>query len=155
MQNLTQDIEQYILALLEKEEQENFISLRRKELAKMFECVPSQINYVLRSRFTREQGYLIESRRGEHGYIKIFRITCECPEERRNHVQDLIGKKISLTEAGRLLQALQTRGFITMRERLLIDIALKHTEETTQGDNDKVDTMLANILRRMLSGLMS
>ncbi|MBR0168969.1 MAG: CtsR family transcriptional regulator, partial [Synergistaceae bacterium] len=63
--NLSHDIERYILNLLNGEE-ENFVSLRRKDLAEMFECVPSQINYVLRSRFTPEQGYLIESRRGEH-----------------------------------------------------------------------------------------
>ena len=154
MQNLTEDIEQYILDLLE-EEQENFISLRRKELAKMFECVPSQINYVLRSRFTPEHGYLIESRRGEHGYIKILRITCECPEEQKNHVQDLIGERISLKEAGRLLRALQKRDFITVRERLIIDIALKHIEETSQSEKADTEIMFADILRRMLSGLMS
>ncbi|MBQ7594271.1 MAG: CtsR family transcriptional regulator [Synergistaceae bacterium] len=154
MQNLTEDIERYILSLLD-EEKENFISLRRKELAKIFECVPSQINYVLRSRFTPEQGYLIESRRGEHGYIKILRITCECSEDQKNHVQDLIGERISLKEAGKLLRALQKRDFITMRERFLIDIALKNIVETSQPDKYNTEIMLADILRRMLSGLMS
>ena len=73
MQNLSNNIEQYILRCLEGVDN-NVVSLRRKELADMFECVPSQINYVLRSRFSPEHGYIIESRRGEHGYIKIFRI---------------------------------------------------------------------------------
>ncbi|MBQ3693586.1 MAG: CtsR family transcriptional regulator, partial [Synergistaceae bacterium] len=63
--SLTQNIEQYILELLGEDMN---IRLRRKDLAERFECVPSQINYVLRSRFSPEQGYLIESRRGEHGY---------------------------------------------------------------------------------------
>ena len=50
------------------------VSLRRKELAEFFGCVPSQINYVLRSRFTPERGFLVESQRGGHGYIRILRV---------------------------------------------------------------------------------
>ncbi|MBR0069488.1 MAG: CtsR family transcriptional regulator, partial [Synergistaceae bacterium] len=114
-ENLTHNIEQYILELLE-EEDENVISLRRKELAERFACVPSQINYVLRSRFSPEQGYLIESRRGEHGYIRILRISCESPEEKAEHIDDIIGDAISFKEARRLLEFLQEREFITGRE---------------------------------------
>ena len=76
--NLSRNIEQYILSLLDGE-LENFVTLRRKDLAEKFECVPSQINYVLRSRFRPEHGYMIDSRRGEHGYIKIFRISYSTP----------------------------------------------------------------------------
>ena len=108
MQNLSHDIERYIIGLLEEEE-ENFISLRRKELAEMFECVPSQINYVLRSRFTPEQGYLIESRRGEHGYIKILRITCGNTREKVDHINEIIGDEITFRGARKLLAALPER----------------------------------------------
>ncbi len=113
MQNLSHDIENYILSLLkDKDEEENFISLRRKELAEMFECVPSQINYVLRSRFTPEHGYLIESRRGEHGYIKIFRITCESSDEKVSHIEELVGDAITLRDASKLLGLLQELSLI-------------------------------------------
>ncbi|MBQ7192816.1 MAG: CtsR family transcriptional regulator [Synergistaceae bacterium] len=143
MQNLSHDIENYILSLLkDKDEEENFISLRRKELAEMFECVPSQINYVLRSRFTPEHGYLIESRRGEHGYIKIFRITCESSDEKVSHIEELVGDAITLRDASKLLGLLQEREFITARERLLIEVALRNTP------NDPYDT--AELLRNML-----
>ena len=143
MQNLSHDIENYILSLLkDKDEEENFISLRRKELAEMFECVPSQINYVLRSRFTPEHGYLIESRRGEHGYIKIFRITCESSDEKVSHIEELVGDAITLRDASKLLSLLQEREFITARERLLIEVALRNTP------NDPYDT--AELLRNML-----
>ena len=143
MQNLSHDIENYILSLLkDKDEEENFISLRRKELAEMFECVPSQINYVLRSRFTPEHGYLIESRRGEHGYIKIFRITCESSDEKVSHIEELVGDAITLRDANKLLGLLQEREFITARERLLIEVALRNTS------NDPYDT--AELLRNML-----
>ena len=62
-----------ILALLEESEY-NTAEIQRNELAAMLGCVPSQINYVLSSRFTPEQGYIIESRRGGGGFIKITRV---------------------------------------------------------------------------------
>lgn len=151
MQNLSHDIERYILNLLEGVE-ENFISLRRKELAEKFECVPSQINYVLRSRFTPEQGYLIESRRGEHGYIKILRITCETPDALMEHINELIGDSISLYGAHRLLETLQERGLVTVRERLLMEIALRNI--AYEGQN-VMSEELAGLLRDMLGGILS
>ena len=51
--------------------------IRRNELANHFGCVPSQINYVLTSRFTPEQGYIVESRRGGGGYIRITRVNTD------------------------------------------------------------------------------
>ncbi len=151
MQNLSHDIERYILNLPEGVE-ENFISLRRKELAEKFECVPSQINYVLRSRFTPEQGYLIESRRGEHGYIKIFRITCETSDALMEHINELIGDSISLYEAHRLLETLQERELVTVRERLLMEVALRNIAYA--GQNVRSEE-LAGLLRDMLGGIFS
>ena len=144
--NLSHDIEEYILGLLSGEE--NFISLRRKELAEMFECVPSQINYVLRSRFTPEQGYLIESRRGEHGYIKILKVTCGNANEKVDHINEIIGDEISLKEAKRILSAFQSRKMITSRERLIIEVALRHI--ASYADDEEI----AELLRNMLCGLM-
>ena len=94
MPNLTRAIEKYIHDLLESEEAPS-VSLRRKELAASFGCVPSQINYVLRSRFTPERGFLVESQRGGHGYIRILRIAFEEPEEKLNHIEDIVGDSIS------------------------------------------------------------
>lgn len=157
MQNLSENIEEYILALLAREE-ENFISLRRKELAERFACVPSQINYVLRSRFSPEQGYLIESRRGGNGYIRIFKITCDSPEDKSEHIDDIIGESISAHDARKLLEALQDRELITSRERLLIEIALRQADETLRYDysfsQHKRNRMQAKVLKRMLKGLM-
>jgi len=66
-------ITEQILKLLD-ESSENKTEIQRNELANMIGCVPSQINYVLTSRFTPEQGYIIESRRGGGGYIRITRV---------------------------------------------------------------------------------
>ena len=66
MRLLSDSIEAFIKTLLEDENRE--IELRRNELAEHFQCAPSQINYVLATRFTPDHGYVIESRRGGGGY---------------------------------------------------------------------------------------
>ena len=147
--NLSSGIEKYILELFDDDDNENFISLRRKDLAEMFGCVPSQINYVLRSRFSPERGYLIESRRGEYGYIKILRISCNEPEDKINHINDIVGDEISVRSACRLLETLNERDLITERERLLIEIALKNQS----SNHNSEDT--ANLLKKMLNALIS
>ena len=158
MSNLTRTIEKYIHELFESEGDESIVSLRRKELAETFGCVPSQINYVLRSRFTPERGFLVESQRGGHGYIRILRISCEEPEERLKHVEDIVGDSISEQDCRRLLQSLQERGLITVRERLLIEVALRHANEMGRSDFDlsqhKRSVIQAEMLKRMLRGLM-
>ena len=120
--------------------------------------MPSQINYVLRSRFTPERGFLVESQRGGHGYIRILRISCEEPEERLKHVEDIVGDSISEQDCRRLLQSLQERGLITVRERLLIEVALRHADEMGRSDFDlsqhKRSVIQAEMLKRMLRGLM-
>lgn len=72
MRLLSDSIEDFIKALMEDEQdQQQAIELRRNELAEHFQCAPSQINYVLATRFTPDHGYVIESRRGGGGYIRI------------------------------------------------------------------------------------
>ena len=65
-------VAQYILEMLEQ--QNGSAEIQRNELAGNLGCVPSQINYVITSRFTPEQGYMVESRRGGGGYIRISRV---------------------------------------------------------------------------------
>ena len=158
MSNLTKTIEKYIHELFEAENDDTSVSLRRKELAEVFGCVPSQINYVLRSRFTPERGYLVESQRGGHGYIRILRISCENAEERIDHIESIIGGSISEQERQKLLATLQERELITQRERLLIEVALRHTEEMSRSEFDisphKRDVIQATMLKRMLQSLM-
>ena len=69
---LSDSIETFIKTLLAEDEPE--VELKRNELAEYFGCAPSQINYVLATRFSPDHGYLIESRRGGGGYIRIVRI---------------------------------------------------------------------------------
>ena len=72
--NLSNSIAQMILQMLD---QDGSTEIQRNEFAQLMGCVPSQINYVLHSRFTPEQGYIVESRRGGGGYIRIRRVNLD------------------------------------------------------------------------------
>ena len=157
MASLTRVIENYINNLFAGMDEEEAVSLRRKELAEIFGCVPSQINYVLRSRFTPERGFIVESQRGGHGYIKILRLCYDVPEEKISHIDDIVGDAITDQEAKRLLASLQERGIIVSRERLLIEVALRHAEELGNSEFDvspyKRNAIQAELLKRMLRSL--
>lgn len=156
MSSLTKVIGDYIVTLFEDSDKSE-IMLRRKDLAEKFGCVPSQINYVLRSRFSPEQGFLIQSQRGGHGYIRIMQIRFADCDECAEHLEDLVGNAISEQDAKRLMASLQERKIVTARERLLIEVALRNQEEQGRVLFDlppyKRDTMRAELLRRILVSL--
>lgn len=74
--SLADRIEQYIKVLIDRSE-ENQIEIQRAELAETFSCVPSQVTYVLSTRFTESEGYCTHSRRGGKGFVRITRFTME------------------------------------------------------------------------------
>ncbi|MBP8672983.1 MAG: CtsR family transcriptional regulator [Synergistales bacterium] len=157
MPSLTESIEEYILKLLEERESD-FVLLRRKDIAEYFGCVPSQINYVLRSRFTPELGFLVESQRGGHGYIRVTRVCFSDPEEKINHVEELVGDAVSEQEAKHLLGNLQRRGLLSARERLIVEVVLRFLGELSSTLFDlspyKRDALNAEVLKRVLRGLI-
>ncbi len=154
--SLTRIIEEYIAGLLEETE-EGEVSLRRKDLAERFGCVPSQINYVLRSRFAPENGFLVESQRGGHGYIKVIQLTFDNCDEKVLHLSDLVGNAISEQESRRLLVNLQNRDVVSLRERLIIEVALRNQEDTGRTLFDlspyRRDLMRAELLKKILTSL--
>lgn len=154
--SLTKIIEEYIAQLLEEAEGGS-VSLRRKDLAERFGCVPSQINYVLRSRFAPENGFLVESQRGGHGYIRVIQLTFKNCDEKVVHLSDLIGNSITEQEARHLLVNLQNREVITPRERLIIEVALRNQEDNGRTLFDispyRRDLMRADLLRKLLTSL--
>jgi Transcriptional repressor of class III stress genes len=156
MSSLTKVIGDYIVTLFEDAEKSEVV-LRRKELAEKFGCVPSQINYVLRSRFSPEQGFLIQSQRGGHGYIRIMQLRFADCDECAEHLEDLVGNAVSEQDAKRLLVSLQEREMVTPRERLLIEVALRNQEEQGKVLFDlppyKRDTLRAELLKRILVSL--
>ena len=111
---LSDTIEQFIKAMLVEDAQE--IELKRNELAEYFGCAPSQINYVLATRFSPDHGYIIESRRGGGGYIRIVRVVQTGAQRLMYLTNERIGDAISEAEAVRLIHQLVEQGLISLAE---------------------------------------
>ncbi len=117
---LSNIIEEFIKEMLEENRE---IELQRNELANRFNCVPSQINYVISTRFSPERGYSVESRRGGGGYIRITR-TAPTDSSYIIHAVNLIGDTISYANASSLAGELYRLGIISQREAKIILAAI-------------------------------
>ena len=128
------------------------MDLRRNELAGRLGCVPSQITYVLASRFTPERGYLIESRRGGGGYIRIVRKQLS-HNEYLMHFFHAIGPAISEQEAEAYLQNLTDRELISDRERRLCSAALSGAALSAIDPSGR-GRVRADLFRHLILALM-
>lgn len=81
------------------------LELQRSDLAQRFGCVPSQINYVMSTRFSPEHGYIVESRRGGGGYIRITRVRMD-RHTLQMHVINSVGDSLDLASARAILSNL-------------------------------------------------
>ena len=96
-------IEEFIISSLDDDD---FIELSRNDLAKFFSCVPSQINYVLNTRFTVNRGFVVESQRGGGGFIKIVRVQDNVDNFLKNAL-NLCSQPISVVQANQLINHLE------------------------------------------------
>lgn len=120
----------------------------RNELALKFNVVPSQINYVLSSRFTPEQGYIVESRRGGGGYIKIKKISLD-KSSFKMHIVNSIGGKLDCSTANIFLKNMQHDGLIDLTEYKLILNAIKDNNFFGLSPDTR-DKIRATIFKNML-----
>lgn len=104
-------ITQRIYELLEESEK-NQAEIQRNEFASSVGCAPSQINYVLSSRFTPEQGYIIESRRGGGGYVRISRVTLN-KSSKLMHIINSIGDSLDSIDTRIIIENCLVSGLIT------------------------------------------
>lgn len=145
MKNTSDYIEEHIKAILE---QVNVAELRRSELASRFEVVPSQINYVIKTRFTASRGYIVESKRGGGGYIRIGRITFSDKHELVHDLLKNMGDDLSATVFTDILQLLFDEGLMTEREGNLL-LATSSDEVLGREANQVRARMMRQILRRL------
>ena len=146
---LSDGIEEFIKQMLEDRSGE--IEIGRNDLAQYFGCVPSQINYVISTRFTTERGYIVESRRGGGGYVKISRISV--PEsEYMMHVINSIGEEIDFQSVNAICANMFENGRITEREAKLILAAT--SGKALPFRRPVCDTLRANIFKSMLAKLI-
>ena len=99
---LSDSIEQFLISLL-SDEDSPVVLVQRNELANYFRCAPSQINYVLATRFTVERGYTVESRRGGGGYIRIVKINLDRNSYLKDLIENSIGTEMSQDAANTIL----------------------------------------------------
>lgn len=128
--SLSDFIEKYLKELLEDAEKD-FIELQRRDLAEAFRCVPSQINYVLQTRFTPEKGYLVESRRGGGGFIRIVRLAAD---PNWDMVKEKLLTSVTKEEAAAILDLLVVEEVLLEDEARLIGLILKQEEDNLNDD---------------------
>lgn len=150
MRPISDTIEDFIKALMEGQEAQ--IELRRNELAQYFQCAPSQINYVLATRFTQDHGYLVESRRGGGGYIRIIRIACTGDDYLHHLLRERIGSTLSPIEAEAIISGLVERELVTPREAAMMRSACSNTALAVPV-NGLQNTLRAAVMRGMISQL--
>ncbi len=143
-------VARHILEMLD--ECDGNAEIQRNELASVLGCVPSQINYVITSRFTPEQGYIVESRRGGGGYIRITRINTS-KSTAIMHIVNSIGKRLDKVSAEIMINNMLQRSIINediarlmasaMSERSYLDVPQQYR-----------DFLRASIFKNMLLTLV-
>ena len=122
--------------------------LQRAELANRFNCVPSQINYVISTRFSPERGYIVESRRGGGGYIRISRVETD-PEMLLMHTVNTIGDRLDLRTAAALIANLRQGGVVSESYVRLLLSAISNNALRPVRPEER-DILRASILKQML-----
>ena len=142
-------IEEYLKQILGESSQ---IEIRRSEIANHFDIVPSQINYVIKTRFTIQHGYLVQSKRGGGGYIRIERVNLLDNVDVLNSLIQAIGDSISERDAYDIVRTLYDEKVLTRREGDLMLVAL--SKQTLNVNDCNVEAQLrARILISMLNRL--
>lgn len=122
MRNISDIIEKYLKHVLEMSEQET-VEIKRSEVADKFQCVPSQINYVINTRFTMERGYVVESKRGGGGYIRIMKVETHDDIHLIDQLISLIQNRISQSSAEDIVYRLLEKEVLTEREaRIIVNV---------------------------------
>lgn len=110
--NMTDILEQYIMSLF-NEASEDHIIIKRSNVAQKFDCVPSQLNYVIKTRFTPEHGFIIESKRGGGGFIRITKITLHTNKDYIDYLIETVDNEIiEVEEAIRIAKILLKKDYI-------------------------------------------
>lgn len=146
--NLSDIIEDFIKELLEANNY-RAVEIQRNILAQQFDCAPSQINYVLTTRFNNTKGYIVESRRGGGGYIRIFKVQSSMENELERILNESIGDSVTFNKALDLLHALSERNVISYREVKIMQSALSERalSNVVYDDRNKVR---ADLLKEMI-----
>lgn len=141
-------IEEFIRELFDEE---NSIEIQRNDLAEKFKCVPSQINYVISTRFTPNQGYYVESKRGGGGHIKITKVNIT-KSNYFMHIISSIGDKLTSQEVSIFISNFLSYNIISKTEAKLLKVATSDNVLSIEAKNR--DKLRANIFKNMILNLI-
>lgn len=150
MRKISDIIEHYLKQIIDKSG--GAVEIQRNDLADKFSCVPSQINYVIGTRFTIEKGYVVESKRGGGGYVRIQRIELPNLQGLQMHLDQMIGQSIDQTAAEGLIYQLEEAEHLSKREANVLRVAV-HRDQL-QLKLPYRDELRARLLKAMLITLM-
>ena len=137
-------IEEFIKELFDDEKE---IEIQRNDLAQKFNCVPSQINYVISTRFKPSQGYYVESRRGGGGHITIRKVN-NTKSDYLMHIIKNIGNTISSIEAEILISDFLTYDLVNTKEAKILRVVT--SDNVLELPKEYRDKVRANILKNIL-----
>lgn len=143
-------VAQYILEMIDSSD--GNAEIQRNELAQSLGCVPSQINYVITSRFTPEQGYIVESRRGGGGYIRITRINTSASSALM-HIVNSVGNRMDKVTAEIMINNMQGRSIINKETAGLLAAAMSERSYLSVPQQYR-DYLRASIFKNMLLTLI-
>ncbi|WP_143416245.1 CtsR family transcriptional regulator [Geobacillus sp. E263] len=150
MPNISDIIEQYLKQVLNMSGKD-IVEIKRSEIADKFQCVPSQINYVINTRFTLERGYIVESKRGGGGYIRIMKVKTKSKAQLIDQLLELIQHRISQSNAEDIIDRLVEEKVITEREAKIMLSVMDRS--VLYIDLPQRDELRARMLRAMLISL--
>jgi len=149
--NLSKEIADIIMKMLD--DGDSTAEIRRNDLAAQLGCVPSQINYVISSRFTPEHGYIVESQRGGGGYIRISRVHYD-PSTLKMHLINSIGDEISEKSCRANVLNLFNNGLLSREQARLIVTATADANYKALPEEIK-DNFRAQLLKQLLLTTMN
>ncbi|MGX7348309.1 CtsR family transcriptional regulator [Aerococcus vaginalis] len=145
--NISDIIESYLKDVLRDASD---VEIRRSEIANRFECVPSQINYVINTRFTPKQGYAVESKRGGGGYIRIMKLQVVDEAEYLDRINLMIQDSISLRDANAVIENLTHKQLIDEKQAFIMRAAV---DDAIVQSIDRPNQARAIILKHIIERL--
>ncbi len=149
MANISDVIEQFILKSLGDD---GVVEISRNDLASFFSCVPSQINYVLETRFTMDRGFIKESRRGGGGFIRISKVPINEDTYVNSLIMESIGDELTEKRANQILDKLQSENILSAKERMIVSAGL--SDVALHMPYSFKDKLRANIFKNILMYLL-
>ncbi len=132
--------------------EEGECEIGRNELAAHFNCTPSQITYVITTRFSPNQGYTVQSRRGGGGYIRITRICCE-KNQKLMHIMNSVGDELDAGTCAMFIKNMAQNGYMSEKEAKMISAAVSYSTMKRIPAEHRAEAR-AEIFKKMLESLL-